>query len=61
MRELKYMLEKYDGTQSMISDCLELVSSKEKIVVFGAGVGGGETFQIAGTAFIRRKNNCLYR
>ena len=38
---LKEKLEFRDGTKEMVKACLEVVKSNEKIVLFGAGVGGG--------------------
>jgi hypothetical protein len=34
-------LQTYDGTTTMISDCVKRAEEYSKIVAFGAGVGGG--------------------
>lgn len=41
---LDNLLEKYDGTKMMIESCIETVLKYEKIVIWGAGVGGGTLY-----------------
>lgn len=37
---LKEQLSQYDGTTEMVESCLNLVRESEKVIIFGAGVGG---------------------
>lgn len=35
-----------DGTQEMISECIEVVKNADNVVIFGAGVGGAELYKL---------------
>ena len=41
---LKEQLSQYDGTTEMVESCLNLVRESEKVIIFGAGVGGGQLY-----------------
>lgn len=40
---LKEQLAQYDGTTEMVESCLNLVRESEKVIIFGAGVGGSNS------------------
>lgn len=41
---LKEQLSQYDGTTEMVESCLDLVRESEKVIIFGAGVGGAALY-----------------
>lgn len=43
---VNFVLEETDGTRKMIEECLTTVKCSEKVVLFGAGVGGGKLFNL---------------
>lgn len=43
---LKEQLSQYDGTTEMVESCLDLVRESEKVIIFGAGVGGGSSISL---------------
>ena len=38
---LKDLLKTEDGTKKMVNECLKIVKNSSGIIIFGAGVGGG--------------------
>lgn len=43
---LSEQLELIDGTEAMISQCLNVVKTHDEIVIFGAGVGGAALYKL---------------
>ena len=43
---LSELLEKEDGTEKMINDCLEFIKKADEVVIFGAGVGGDALYNL---------------
>lgn len=46
LRMLAEKLAKYDGTQEIVQKCLEITANYEKVVIFGAGVGGKALYNL---------------
>lgn len=50
---LSDLLEKNDGTNKMVSDCLQTIKDAKKVLIFGSGVGGKALYELVA------KNNLL--
>ena len=43
---LERVLSANDGTNVMLNACLEVVKKSKKVVIFGAGIGGGGLYNV---------------
>lgn len=46
MNQLKQVLMCEDGTKKMMNECLDVVKNSNRVLIFGAGVGGAALFKI---------------
>ena len=46
---LREQLLKFDGTETLVNLCLEVVRRADRIIIFGAGVGGVTLYNLLAT------------
>lgn len=56
---LKELLETKDGTAQMVNECLNVVKKADKIIIFGAGVGGRMLYELLTKNSLEEKILCF--